>query len=291
LNVRGLEEEAKMNIFQLLTKIPRRIIFLVIALAIAIPLMVPLGMPVNIMPKSKKLFDAIDELGHESKPILISCDFDPQSMPELYPMLLAIMRHCFARDIKVMLMALWPQGPGMAEMAIDVVPREFDKVYGKDYIFLGYKFGVSAVLLGMGESIRGVFPTDYYGTPLDSIAMLSHIDTYDDLSLIITLSTGDPGWRQWLLYAQSRYGARLGVGVTAVSAADVYPYVESGQVIGLLAGMKGASEYEIMVQRAGYSNARRMAVQGMDAQSLGHLLIMIFIVLGNIGFFFSRRQK
>jgi hypothetical protein len=280
-----------MNIFQLLTKIPRQIIFLVIALAIAIPLIVPLGMPINIMPKSEKLFKAINELGYESKPILISCDFDPQSMPELYPMLLALMRHCFARNVKVMLMALWPQGPGMAEMAIDVVPREFNKVYGKDYVFLGYKFGVSAVLLGMGESIRGVFPTDYYGTPLDSIEMLSHVNNYEDLSLVVTLSTGDPGWRQWLLYAQSRYGVRLGVGVTAVSAADVYPYVETDQVIGLLAGMKGASEYELMVQRGGYSDERRTAVQGMDAQSLGHLLIMVFIILGNIGYFFSRRQQ
>jgi hypothetical protein len=281
----------KMNIFQSLTKIPRQIIFLIIALAIAIPLIIPLGMPVNLMPKSERLFKAIDALGDESKPVLISCDFDPQSMPELYPMLLALMRHCFARDVKVMLMALWPQGPGMAEMAIDVVPREFNKKYGEDYVFLGYKFGVSAVLLGMGESIRGVFPTDYYGTPLDSIQMLSHVNNYDNLSLVVTLSTGDPGWRQWLLYAQSRYGARLGVGVTAVSAADVYPYVETGQVIGLLAGMKGASEYEIMVQQGGYSDERRMAVQGMDAQSLGHLLIMIFIILGNIGYFFSRRQQ
>ena len=280
-----------MNIFQSLTKIPRQIIFLAIAIAVAIPLIIPIGMPVNIMPKSENLFKAIDSLGPHSKPVLISCDFDPQSMPELYPMLLAIMRHCFARDIKIMLMNLWPQGPGLVEMAIDVVPGEFNKEYGKDYTFLGYKFGAAAVLLGMGENIRGVFPNDYYGTPLDSIPMMQDLRNYDDLSLLITLSTGDPGWRTWLYYAQSRYGANLGVGVTAVSAADIYPYVETGQVIGFLAGMKGASEYEIMVQRNGYSEIAGKAVKGMDAQSLGHLLIMIFIVLGNIGYFFSRRQK
>jgi hypothetical protein len=280
-----------MNVFQLLTKIPRQVIFLVVAFAIAIPMIIPIGMPVNVMSKSEKLFRAIDELGPESKPVLISVDFDPQSMPELYPMLLAIMRHCFAHDVKVILMNLWPQGPGLAEMAIDIVPAEFNKEYGTDYAFLGYKFGVSAVLLGMGESIRGVFPNDYYGTPFDSLPMLTHVRNYGDISLIVTLSTGDPGWRQWLLYAQSRYGAELGVGVTAVSAADVYPYVETGQVIGLLAGMKGASEYETLIYQKGYSDENRMATQGMDAQSLGHLLIMIFIVLGNIGYFFSRRQK
>lgn len=280
-----------MKILESLTKIPRRIIFLTIALAVAIPLIVPIGIPVNVMPQSKKLFDAIEELDSESKPVLISCDFDPQSLPELYPMLLAISRQCFSKNVRVILMALWPQGTGMVEMGLEELSEEFTKEYGIDYTFLGYKFGVAAVLLGMGEDMKGVFPVDYYGTPLDSLPMMRAVTNYRDISLIVTLSTGDPGWRQWLLFAQSRYSARLGVGVTAVSAADVYPYVETGQVTGLLAGMKGASEYENLVQRKGYAQGVFRASQGMDAQSLGHLLIMIFIILGNVGYFYMRRKK
>lgn len=280
-----------MRFLESLTKIPRRIIFLTIAIAIAVPLVVPIGIPVNVMPQSRRLFEAVDDLTSDSKPVLISCDFDPQSLPELYPMLLAVMRQCWSRDVKVILIALWPQGTGMVEMGLEELADEFTKEYGVDYAFLGYKFGVAAVLLGMGENISGVFPVDYYGTPVDSLELMRSVRNYNDISLIVTLSTGDPGWRQWLLYAQSRYGARLGVGVTAVSAADVYPYVETGQVAGLLAGMKGASEYENLVQQKGYATGIFRASQGMDAQSLGHLLIMIFIILGNIGFFYSRRKK
>lgn len=280
-----------MKVLGSLTKIPRRIIFLTIALAVAIPLIIPIGIPVNVMPQSQKLFNAIDRLTSDSKPILISCDFDPQSLPELYPMLLGVMRQCFSRNVPVILMALWPQGTGMVEMALEELAAEFPKENGVDYAFLGYKFGVAAVLLGMGENISGVFPVDYYGTALDSLQIMRPVRNYRDISLIITLSTGDPGWRQWLLYAQSRYGARLGVGVTAVSAADVYPYVETGQVTGLLAGMKGASEYETLVQRKGYATGVFRASQGMDAQSLGHLLIMVFIILGNVGYFYTRRKK
>ena len=280
-----------MNFFTKLTKIPRQFIYIIIALAIMVPLIIPLGLPVRVMPKAEKLYAAVDSLGPNSKPVLISCDFDPQSMPELYPMLIALLRHCFARDVKVVVMALWPQGPGLAEMALDQVPREYSKEYGRDYAFLGYKFGVTAILLGMGDNIKGVFPVDYYGTALDSIAITSNIRNYADLSMIISLSAGDPGWRAWLLYAQARYNARVGIGVTAVSAADVYPYVETGQVVGLLAGMKGASEYEILVHEGNYSEGRRMAAQGMDAQSLGHLIIMVFIIIGNIGYFVTRRQN
>ncbi len=280
-----------MKLLRSLTKIPRQIIFLIIALAVAVPLVMPIGIPVNVMPQTQKLFDAIDELGPESKPVLISCDFDPQSLPELYPMLLAVMRQCYARDVKVILMALWPQGTGMVEMAFDELSDEFDKEYGVDNAFLGYKFGATAVMLGMGENIEGVFPIDYYGAPTSSLPLMSTVKNYKDISLVVTFSTGDPGWRFWLLYAQARYGVRLGVGVTAVSAADVYPYVETGQVIGLLSGMKGASEYETLVQKKGYSQGLLRASQGMDAQSLGHLFIMIFIIIGNIGYFVSRRKK
>ncbi|OPX18402.1 hypothetical protein BXT86_01400 [candidate division WOR-3 bacterium 4484_100] len=280
-----------MKVIESLTKIPRQAIFITIALAIIIPLIVPIGIPVNVMPQTQKLFDAIDELGPESGPVLLSCDFDPQSMPELYPMLVAIMRHCFARNIKIMLMSLWPTGPGLVEMAVDAVPKEFHKVYGQDLTFLGYKAGGSAVILGMGESIRDVFPTDYYGTPIDSLAMMRSVKNYKDISLIVSLSAGDPGYRTWLLYAQSRYEARVGTGVTAVSAADAYPFVESGQLVGLISGMKGASEYEVLVKRKGYSEGIRKAAQGMDAQSLGHLLIMVFIIIGNVGYFFSRRRR
>lgn len=280
-----------MNIFKALTKIPRQVIYVVIALAVMIPLLKPIGLPIRVMSKSQQLFAAIDSLGPQSNPVLISVDFDPQSMPELYPMLVAVLRHCFARDIKVIVMALWPQGSGLAEMALDVIPKEFNKEYGKDFAFLGYKFGVTAILLGMGDNIKGVFPVDYHGTPLDSIEITADLQNYDDLSLVITLSAGDPGWRAWLLFAQARYSARVGIGVTAVSAADVYPYVETGQVVGLLAGMKGASEYEILVHEHGYSEGKRTAAQGMDAQSLGHLVIMVFIIIGNIGYFVTRRKK
>jgi len=280
-----------MNFWEKLSKLPRQWVYIFLAIFVLFPLLVPLGFPIKVMPKSQQLFDAIDKLDGNSNPVLISCDFDPQSMPELYPMLVALLRHCFARDVKVLVMALWPQGPGLAEMALSDIPPNYDKHYGTDFAFLGYKFGVTAVLLGMGDNIKGVFPRDYYGTSLDSIELTADMQNYEDISMIMTLSAGDPGWRAWLLYAQSRYQANLGIGCTAVSAADVYPYVETGQVVGLLAGMKGASEYEELVYNAEYSEGRRTASQGMDAQSLGHLLIMIFIIIGNVAYFIVRRKQ
>ena len=65
-------------------------------------------------------------------------------------------------------------------------------------------------------------------------------------------------------------------GVTAVSAPEYYPYLQSNQLLGLLGGMAGAAEYE---KTRGESGS---ATQGMDAQSLGHLFVALCILMGNV---------
>jgi hypothetical protein len=280
-----------MKFGERIAKIPRQIIFLLIALAVLIPLLKPVGLITNVTTQTKKIYDAIEQLDSTSKPVLISCDFDPQTMPEIYPMYLGLLSHCFSRNVRVLIMALWPQGAGMGEMGINETNVLYNKTYGKDFVFLGYKAGGDAVILGLGDNIKNVFPRDYYNRPLDSMPLTAHITNYDDISLVISLSTGEPGFRQWLYYGQSKFGMKVATGVTAVSAADAFPYLNSGQLIGLFGGMKGAAEYETILAKNGYRLPSQDAIKAMDAQSLGHLFIMLFIIVGNIGFIIMRRQK
>ena len=65
-------------------------------------------------------------------------------------------------------------------------------------------------------------------------------------------------------------------------APKFYAYVSSGQFVGLLGGMRGAAEYEILI------GEEADAVTGMQAQSLVHLLIIALVILGNVGFFLGR---
>nr|HPR18554.1 hypothetical protein [Candidatus Cloacimonadota bacterium] len=74
-------------------------------------------------------------------------------------------------------------------------------------------------------------------------------------------------------------------GVTGVSAPGILPYVnQQKQLTGLLAGLKGAAEYEFLLKSPGTATA------GMDAQSLAHLLIIIFIVIGNINYWRAKKE-
>jgi hypothetical protein len=144
----------------------------------------------------------------------------------------------------------------------------------------------------MGKSIPETFPTDHYGNPLESLPLMQGIRNFNQIPFAISLSAGDPGaLTLWIPYVQSRFGQRLGTGMTAVSAADAYPYLQSGQLTGLLGGMKGAAEYEYLISQAGYTEAATPAIQAMDSQSMAHLAIILLIVLGNIGFLLTRKRR
>ena len=277
-----------MKFFQALGKIDRKIIFIILAVVIIIPLLKPFGLISRASTRAEAIFNAVDSIP-PGKPLMISIDFDPSSMPELYPMFIAILRHAMATDVKVIIVGLVLTGMGLGEQALTTVSREYNKVYGQDYVFLGWKSGVLPVVLGMGEDIRKAYPADYYGTPIESLPMMTNIKNYRDIPFFVSLSSGTPGYETWIAYAQSRYGLKIGAGVTAVSAADAYPYLQTGQLTGMLGGMKGASEYEFLVKQKGYTQQFSPASQAMDSQSLAHLLILILIVIGNTGYFFTRK--
>ena len=97
------------------------------------------------------------------------------------------------------------------------------------------------------------------------------------------ISAGYPGTKEWVQQVQARFHLPMVAGVTAVSAPEFYPYLQSHQLLGLLGGMAGAAEYEKARGEKG------KATQGMDAQSLGHLFVAICILLGNVVQFIKRR--
>ncbi len=273
-----------------LGRLDRRVIYGIIALGVIIPLLKPIGLPENITPPVKNLYEYIDSLPQGSA-IILSIDYDATVLPEVHPMVLAVLRHAMARGIRPIGLGLNPAGTGLGLDAFTRVGKELGKKYGEDFVYLGFKPNISATILGLGEDLRKVFPRDYFGTPVDSIPMLKNIRNYNDIAITISFSgSGLP--ESWIMYANARYGEKIACGVTAVMAADFYPYLQTGQLVGMIAGLKGAAEYETLVNRLfknmGMKTPSVIAIRGMDANSLAHVLIMVFIILGNLAFFASK---
>jgi len=68
-------------------------------------------------------------------------------------------------------------------------------------------------------------------------------------------------------------------------APGYYPFLDSGQMKGMLVGAKGAAEMEVLVDRP----AKASVI--MNVQSWAHVLIIALIVLGNLGYLFARSRS
>jgi hypothetical protein len=264
--------------------IDRRIIFSLIFVAVVWPLIQPMRLPIDVSPPVQTLYDAVEALPPGSI-VMLGGDYSPDTMPELQPMVDTFIRHAFKNDLRVVVACLWPASPPLIERSLTPLAAEFDKEYGVDYVNLGYMAGGIVTLLGMGSSIPNTFPSDYGGTPVRQIPLMQEVENFDDIAFVMEVSAGTPGTREWVQQVQSRYRVSVGSGTTAVGAPNFYPYVQSGQLTGLLGGLKGAAEYETLIEYPGD------ATSGMDAQSIVHALIVVFILLGNAVYLMSLRNQ
>lgn len=273
------------DVFLKIGSVDRRWIFLIIAAVVIVPLLVPIGLPIRATNTTKDVYDAIERLPAGSN-VLLSTEYSPSTRPENHPMTISILRHLFKNNHKVFVTCLWPDGQFMAQDALNQVAKnEFNKVYGEDYVFLGFRPGNEAVVKGIVSNIRKIYTVDVYQKKIDEIPLMNGINNFKDFDFLFSSSAGFPGTIEWVQYASDPTGVPMASGVTSIQVNEVMPYVQAGQMVGVLAGMPGAAEYESLINQKG------SATSGMDAQSVAHLVIVLFIILGNISFFIERKRS
>jgi len=273
------------NTFLKIGSIDRRWIFLIIAAVVIVPLLIPVGLPIRPTDTTKNVYDSIEKLPVGSK-VLLSVEYSPSTRPENHPMTISILRHLFKNDHKVFITCLWPDGQFMAQDAINqVAKQEFNKTYGIDYVFLGFRPGNEAVVKGIVSNLRKLYTVDVYQKKIDEIPLMKGINNFKDFDFLFSSSAGFPGTIEWVQYASDPTGIPMASGVTSIQVNEVMPYVQAGQMVGVLAGMPGAAEYEALINQKG------TATSGMDAQSVAHLVIVLFIILGNVSFFIERNRS
>ena len=281
-----------------LLSLDRRWIFLVVLLSAATPIVFPIGLPVTTSGPTRSAFEFIEAL----KPgdvVLISFDYGPSSAPENDPMAEEIMRHCFQKKVRVVVISLYTLGGlGLANNAVAKVTAEFPGLrYGEDYVNLGYKDGAAAVMRRLGEDVAGAFPTDVNGRPIGQLPLMRDVPDIRHVKVIVTVATGIIGeW--WITQVHAQIGTPIIIGPTAVGAPKYYAYLNAGQLVGILGGMKGAAEYEKLL--AGrypplakfYRTTHAFtATKGMDGQTVIHAVILVFILVGNLAYLKSRMKR
>jgi len=282
-----------MGVIDKLGSLDRRIVFLFIALAVAIPLLLRMTLPERTSPIVQAIFDKVESLPEGSK-VLLSFDYGPSTEPEVHPMAFAVTRHLLKKKAKLYIMSLWATGQDEAVDVIHkVIEKEFPELkYGVDYVHLGYKAGNEGVINVIISDFTKLYSTDAAGTPVDEIPMMRGIKSLKNMNLIVTYASGKPGVKEWVQFAGDPGHIPVAAGTTAVDAPLQYPYYPR-QLLGLMGGLKGAAEYEyaLMKRYPKYQKLSHAALDKMGPQAVAHVVIMLFIIIGNVTFFVAKARK
>lgn len=262
-----------------------QILYILIILCVAYAIISPIGLPIPISKETRALYDFVDTIP-AGKTVYIGFDYYASSLAEMEPSAIALIRHCFSRNVRVLCAGITAESGNLVERAMDVVLPEFpDKKYGEDWVNLGYKGSGNVFFEAMGvDIVNAANGVDFYGKRLEFLPLMKEVKSLKDVALAASIGSLGEGLSVYV----KMIGVPLGVPVTgacfAVSIPESMPLFQSGQLTGMLAGMKGAAEYEQLLKKPGSASV------GMDAQSLTHLLIVLFVVVGNIQYFVSKKK-
>lgn len=268
----------------------RRYIFLIVGLAIVVSLAFEIKLPVQKVSEDVENFKKVIDEAPESSVILISFDFDPASSPEIKPVGEGLLYYALKNNKKVIMTTLWQTGIGLTETVmtstVAILEKEgIKKVYGKDYAYLGWIPGVEAAVIKMGQNFPGAFPNDYNKKPASELEIMKNIRTLKDFSVVVSLTAGTPGSKEWVIYGVAPHGIKLLLASTGVIIPEVTPYIKAKQVQGFVGGLRGAAEFEKAIGR------QASATGGMGTISMTHFLMIFLILASNVIFFISRGVK
>ena len=268
-----------MDLLEKMGKIDNRVLYVLLILVILIPLVSPLGLPVSVSHWTTNSYNLINKL-KAGDTVIIDINYYVDGGPDVEPALVAILEHILPKGVKLIFAGIKDHAP----MIVDKLMAPWEargKKNGVDWVNLGYLAGGETALSAYARDIKRAFPRDFYGKSTDTLEVLKNIRGVSDTAMFMFFTDGgvDIHIRQI-----AEYKVPILAGIITVNAPRAEPFVQSGQLAGIVTGLRGAAEYETIMKKPG------KALAGMDAQSMGHLLLVIFVVMANLSHIASRSK-
>jgi len=276
--------EEEPTFWEKLARIDRRVFYWILFIGLMIPFIHPIVFPIAISPSTRDLYEGIKEMVEPGDVVVMNIAFGVDAWPECMPAFAACTKLLIKEGAKIIFWGAYYD----VDMTYQEVLRRCEDYfknlkYGEDYVYLGYYPNQEAAVAQLAASIRSIFKTDNYGTPLDEIPMMKNVDKATDIKLVLSGDTGDVCdyyIRQWRI----PYGTPVAEIGIAMLGSSYMPYYRSGVLFGMSVGVRGGAELEKLVGEPAEATIR------MGAINISHILVVIAVILANIGYFASRRK-
>jgi hypothetical protein len=201
------------------------------------------------------------------------------------------------QDIRFVIISC--DAPGASQLATNVLLTKTllpeieatGKVYGVDYVYLGFLPGWEPMIAGMATNVLGLYQSDYYGSPTADMPIFQDVEykntgrrgyiDYTDIDLVFN-NEGKHTSRYFIYQWNIPYGTEM---ITHATMKDIIEYVMyyPHSLKAMLWGSRGGAELELLTERLG------PGVASMDAMSTVSILSIVFLIIGNISFLYGKQ--
>jgi hypothetical protein len=265
-----------------LANLDARWVYLSVFLAVFLPLFRPLGLPITVGDVTRATYAFVESLPSEAR-VIVSPSFSPSSDAEVLPQMMAVVRHLMSKKARLVWVSLTVEASTYAGRAMDSLSGEYSYQYGQDYVILPFMPGQQTAIAAMANDFRQAVSADLRGISVWGFEIMKGIHSISDFDLLVDFNTGDTSI--YYLQQVQPMGVPVIAGASGVTVPYLMPYLGTGQLSGLLGGLRGAAEYEMA------SNNPGQALSSMDAQSLSHAIIVAFILMGNVSSIVARLRS
>lgn len=276
-----------MSIIKKLVDLDQRIIFLLLFILLAFPILNPVIIPMAVQDYSRMAFEFAESIP-EGSIVLIEGGLTAATYPQCGPGLVANIYHLLTKRVKLVFFSIGAEQQVWTQTAIDTalkkLPPGVPAENGVNWVNLGYIPGGESAVAAFANNIRSVVSKDYFGTPIDEIPLMKHINNAKDFAAVFWWGGSEGSIPYGIRQFVGPFGIPMSGSCTTNEAPNYSPYISAGQLRGLFAGVRGSAEYEYLLKLPGPALGQAMAT------NFGGLYWLILVVLGNVFYFILRRR-
>jgi len=246
--------------------------YLLLVAAVSIPIIFPLKLKFASTVYVREFYNEVESAPEGSR-VLINNHIGASGWEtDFKPNMKVIVGHLIQRHLKIYVFCPSSTAPVLWDRDIRPMLEDAGYVYGTDWFLTGFYPGGETALGAFTDDPQGLVLSDYYQNDVSEMPLWKEVVTMDDFELAIHTVVAERGMRQ--LYSAHRMNVLMMADSGELS--DSLTYYTAGMLTGIVCGIRGSAEYEILLNKPGEG------VRNTDALSLTIALIPIMTILGNI---------
>ena len=227
--------------------------------------------------------------------VLVNWAYDPATAGEMDAVARPLIEHLLQKQAKLIVFSQLPGGPATARRVIARAEESLQRpsrsqITANLVIEAGYLPGGGASLPLLGVAPARALPVDPSWVDLRerfSIAGLG--DVGPALTLVIAARAEDV--RRWLEQVQPLNGGPVVAATSAVVDPSVRPYLQSGQLAGLVSGWDGGSAYGRRLERTRGLAEQARTLRQANGMNWAVGILIAAVLLGNAAGLTERRRQ